>query len=140
MTAKDMASSLFNQAKFILKEAENCYAEGAWNLVVRRCQEVTGLALKSALIWAGIQPPRLHDVGSVLLNHAGSFPQEFAKHIPQMASISASLAATRGLSFYGDEKRGIPPESLFNASDAEEAIRKAKFVLEQCEKLFGGGE
>ncbi len=140
MTTRERALSLLNQAKIVFKEAESLYVKGAWNLVVRRCQEVVELALKSALIWVGIQPPRLHDVGAVLEKHAESFPQDFAKHIGQMASISASLEAVRGTSFYGDEKRGIPPEALFHSSDAEKAIQEAKFVLEQCEKLLAGGE
>lgn len=96
MTTMKMALSLLNQAKIVLKEAENLNAMGAWNLVVRRCQEVVELALKSALIWAGIQPPRLHDVGPALEKHIRCFPEEFAEHIPQMASISASLEETRG--------------------------------------------
>ncbi|MCX7969588.1 MAG: HEPN domain-containing protein [Armatimonadetes bacterium] len=140
MTTKEMAVSLLKQAKIVLKEAESVCEMGAWNLAVRRCQEVVELALKGALIYVGIQPPRLHDVSPMLEKYAERFPEEFARRIPQMALISASLEAKRGMSFYGDEKRGIPPEALFDVSDAEKAIQEAKFVLEQCEKLLAGGE
>lgn len=131
---------MLTRAKVILEEAISMRTKGFWNLAVRRSQEAVELALKSALIWAGIQPPRVHDVGPALKENASMFPQDFAQHIPKLASISRDLRAERELSMYGDEESGVQPEFLYTEEDATDAIEKAKFVLEQCDKLLGGGD
>ncbi|MFA0731905.1 MAG: hypothetical protein LKKZDAJK_000896 [Candidatus Fervidibacter sp.] len=131
---------MLQRAAIILEEAKNLRARGVWNLVVRRCQESVELALKSALVTVGVQPPRVHDVGPTLKEHSERFPEEFRRHIPQLASISRALRAERELSFYGDEESGVPPEALYGPGDADEALRKAEFVLEKCQALVAGGE
>lgn len=131
---------MLQRAAIILEEAKNLKARGVWNLVVRRCQEAVELALKSALVFVGVQPPRVHDVGPTLKEHSERFPEEFRQHIPHLASISRSLRAERELSFYGDEESGVPPEALYGPDDADEALRKAEFVLEKCQALVSGGE
>lgn len=138
MRNRESAELMLRRAKIIWEEAKSLHAKGAWNLVVRRCQECVELALKSALVWAGIQAPRVHDVGPTLKQHADKFPDKFARHITQLASISRSLRVERELSFYGDEESGMPPEALYSQSDAEEALQKAEFVLRQCEALLEG--
>jgi len=131
---------MLQRAAIILEEAKNLRARGVWNLVVRRCQESVELALKSALVTVGVQPPRVHDVGPTLKEHSERFPEEFRQHIPQLASISRALRAERELSFYGDEESGVPPEALYGPGDADEALMKAEFVLEKCQALIAGGE
>ncbi|MFN3742682.1 MAG: HEPN domain-containing protein [Anaerolineales bacterium] len=79
-----------------------------WNLTLRRAQEAVELALKGALWWAGLEVPRIHDVGVVLRQNRHRFPPEFAAHIPKLASISRALAAERERSFYGDEELSLP--------------------------------
>ncbi|MEM4555088.1 MAG: HEPN domain-containing protein [Candidatus Anstonellaceae archaeon] len=138
MKNKEGANLMLGRAKAILEEAINMRTKGLWNLAVRRSQEAVKLALKSALVWAGIQPPRVHDVGPALRENAGMFPKEFAQYIPKLASISRTLRAERELSMYGDEESGVQPEALYSDEDAQNAIEKAKFVLEQCEKLLVG--
>lgn len=54
---------------------------------------------------AEILPPRAHDVGPVLKDNLGRFPEAFAEAIPKLASISRSLRAKRESSFNGDERR-----------------------------------
>ncbi|RKY70004.1 MAG: DNA-binding protein [Candidatus Latescibacterota bacterium] len=135
MTNKESARIGLRRAKVILEEARGLYSREAWNLVVRRCQEAVELALKSALMWAGIQPPRSHDVGPALRDNADKFPRQFAEAISKLASISRSLRAESDLTFYGDEESGVPPEMLYDREDADEALEKAGFVLERCEKL-----
>lgn len=138
MKNKENAQLMLQRAEVILDEARNLRKRGIWNLVMRRCQEAVELALKSALIFVGIQPPRIHDVGPTLKEHAEKFPPDFRKFIPQLASISRALRAERELSFYGDEESGVPPETLYSADDADEALKKAEFVLEKCHSLLRG--
>lgn len=130
------ARANLQRAQRILEEAQLLCERGAWNLVVRRSQEVVELALKAALWWAGVDVPRLHDVGAVLRQQSHRFPASFAGHIPQLASISRSLSAERERSFYGDEVLNLPPEELYFEHDARDALERAGFVLEVCRHLI----
>jgi len=129
---------MLKRAIIILDEAKSLRSKGAWNLVVRRCQEAVELALKGALVSVGIQPPRVHDVGPTLKEHSEKFSPEFRQYITQLASISRALRAERELSFYGDEESGMPPETLYTLDDADDALKKAEFVLEKCKNLLEG--
>jgi HEPN domain-containing protein len=93
-----------------------------------------------ALLWAGIDVPRIHDVGGILRQHEDRFPREFRQALSSLASISRSLRAEREIAFYGDEESGLPPEMLYVQGDADEALDKAGFVLMQVEKLVGGNQ
>lgn len=136
MTNRGAAESSIKRGKVILHEAEGLSAAGHWSLSVRRSQESVELALKGALAWAGIDVPKVHDVGPLLRQHADRFPPEFAVAIPHLASTSRALRAEREISFYGDPESGIPPEDLYGEDDALEALRKACFVLGQCQSLL----
>jgi len=138
LTNRESAQAMLKRAIIILDEAKSLRSKGAWNLVVRRCQEAVELALKGALVSVGIQPPRVHDVGPTLKEHSEKFPPEFRQYIPQLASISRALRAERELSFYGDEESGMPPEALYTSDDADDALKKAEFVLEKCQNLLEG--
>jgi HEPN domain-containing protein len=131
----DAARRGLDRASLILEEALHLRSRGAWKLVVRRCQESVEIALKAALIWAGLDVPRVHDVGPVLQQHRERFPAHFQAMIGRLASISRALRAEREISFYGDEQSGVPPEALYTTEDADEAIGRAQTVLEACRKL-----
>ena len=76
MTNQQAARYNLQRAKIILEEAEHLKDQKAWNLVVRRCQEAVELALKGALLWIGINVPRIHDVGGILVQHTERFPED----------------------------------------------------------------
>ncbi len=135
MNTQEAAQSNLARALLILDEAYHFRDRGAWNLVVRRCQEAVELALKGALAWAGLAVPRIHDVGLLLRQHDDRFPTEFARQVPRLASISRMLRAERERSFYGDEESGLPPEMLYSDYDAADALEKAEFVIEVCRSL-----
>lgn len=134
MTNLEMARSYARQARWILEEAERHQQGGAWHLVVRRCQEAVELALKAALRAAGLEIPHVHDVGIFFLDHAERFPDFLAKQLDRVVSISRRLREEREISFYGDDAVGAPPDRLYAAQDAEEALGDARFVLELCER------
>lgn len=136
MTNHGAAESSIKRAKVVLQEAETLSAAGHWSLSVRRSQESVELALKGALAWAGIDVPKVHDVGPLLRQHADRFPPQFSDAIPKLASMSRALRAEREISFYGDPESGIPPEELYGEEDALEALRKARFVLGHCQSLI----
>ena len=136
MNNREAAGLALERAEVILSEAASLRAKGVWNLVVRRAQEAVELALKGALLWAGLEVPWIHDVGVFLRQNRRRFPAEFARQIPRLASLSRALGAERERSFYGDEESGLPPEMLYEELDAAEALEKATFVLETCRQLI----
>ena len=129
------ARTYVERAGSVLEEAKFLYDREKWNLVVRRCQEVVELALKGALLWAGVDFPRAHDVGATLRRNVDRFPEFFACNVPRMASLSRRLRAERELSFYGDEETGLPPEELYSEDDAREALAQAEWAWELCDRL-----
>jgi HEPN domain-containing protein len=124
------------RAEVIFAEAQSLQAKEVWNLAVRRAQEAVELALKGALLWAGLEVPWVHDVSMILRKHRSRFPADFARHIPRLAAVSRALGAERERSFYGDEESGLPPEMLYGEYDAAEALEKATFVLGACRSLI----
>jgi HEPN domain-containing protein len=109
---------------------------GAWNLVVRRCQETVELALKGALRAVGVEVPKVHDVGITLKDHADRFPEVLRESVPRLASISRRLRRERELAFYGDEETGTPPQWLYTQEDAEGALQEAGQVLSWAEAVL----
>ena len=133
MTNHDLARSHVRQAREILGEAQRHHANRTWHLVVRRSQEAVELALKGMLRDAGIEIPRVHDVGAFLRVHTERLPPVLRAALDRLVAISRRLRLERELSFYGDETVGTPPEQLYTAEDAEAALRDAGFVVALCE-------
>jgi len=132
MTADEMARSYLRRAQAVFREAERLHADGAWNLVVRRCQEAVELALKSVLRAAGAEVPKVHDVSGALRRNAGRLPAHLAREIDTLVSASRRLREERELAFYGDEETDTEAESLFSRADADEALETARRVLHLC--------
>ena len=57
----------------------------------REAREVLKLALKGMLRAAGVEPPKWHDVGAVLQNHADRFAPEIRDSFPELAAASEWL-------------------------------------------------
>ncbi len=136
MTNRTAARAFLHQATLVLEEARSLRRRGAWNLVVRRCQEAVELCLKAALRAAGVEVPRLHDVGATLRAHAARFPDPLRGEVTELAAISRRLTRERELAFYGDEETDTPPQDLYGESDAERALADAERVLAWTEAVF----
>jgi HEPN domain-containing protein len=132
MTADEMARSHLRRAGTVLREAERLRAEGAWNLVVRRCQEAVELALKSVLRAIGAEVPKIHDVGGALRRNLARLPPAIAGEIDTLVSASRRLREERELAFYGDEETETAAEALYTEADADDALRTARTVLDLC--------
>lgn len=139
MTNDVMARGCLARALARAEAIEVFLAAQAWPDVVRTAQEAVELLLGAALRAAGVEPARTHDPADSLRASAGRFPAWFAEKIPDLAAVSTELAGERGIAFYGDERRGIPPDRLFGREDAERAVEQLSFVRELCERLLGGG-
>jgi hypothetical protein len=94
------------------------------------------LALKGILRQVGVEPPKQHDVGYLVIEFKDRLPREVAEEAKKIAAISKWLRKEREFSFYGDVDF-IPTEE-YTLKDAQKAINDAKFVLQMAEKVMMG--
>ena len=135
MTNDALAASYLKKVRSRLKVLDVLLADEAWSDVVREAQELVELSLKAMLRWAGLEPPKVHDVGPHLRAHHQRFPPGIDATIPRLAEISARLRKEREFAFYGDVD--FIPTDQYTKADAEAARADAAFVAAQMQTLLG---
>lgn len=133
MTNLTLAQSYILKAKKRLKVLDLLFAEEAYSDVIREAQELVELALKGLLRQAGVDPPKQHDVGGLLVEFRERFTEEVSSHAEKLAQISKWLRKERELAFYGDVD--FIPTAEYSKDDAERAIIDSRFVLDIAEKV-----
>lgn len=128
MTNSELAKSYLIKATKRLKILSILKEDEAYSDVIRESQEIVELSLKGMLREVGVEPPRWHDVGSLIIKFKKKFPEEVSKNAERLASISKWLRKEREFAFYG-EADFIPTEE-YDLEDAERAISDAKFVVD----------
>lgn len=136
MTKSELARAYLEKASKRRRVLEVLMEENAWSDVVREAQELVELALKGMLREVGVDPPKWHDVGSILLEQARLFPEAIRLLLPELARISKWLRKERELAFYGDTDF-IPTEE-YSERDAERALNDAVYVLEAARRHIEG--
>ena len=137
MKNTSMARSYLRQAEERLHHARETLNRGNYAYVVRQCQEAVELSLKAALRFAGVEPPKWHDVGPILKRESSRFPDWFQAEIATLSRYSRVLRREREPAMYGDEETGATPEELYEKEDAEDALHKAEYVYLTVSKLIG---
>ncbi|MEW5760429.1 MAG: HEPN domain-containing protein [Candidatus Thermoplasmatota archaeon] len=131
-----MARPYIRDAEKELAQAEVAMQTEDYHIVYRRCQMSIELALKALLRAFGIEYPKEHDVSDALKNIKEKVPSWFAGKIKFISSVSSESAKKRGISIYGDERRGIPANELIKKEDAFNILNNAKEILNDCIKLL----
>lgn len=134
MTNQTLARSYLLKCRKRLKVLELLLEEQAYSDVIREAQELVELALKGILRFIGIEPPKQHDVGELVVAYRDRLPPEVSKKAQRLATISKWLRKEREFAFYGDVDF-IPTEE-YSRDDATRALQDAKFVLEMAEKVI----
>jgi HEPN domain-containing protein len=134
VTNTSLAQSYLVKAKARLKMLAVLLEEAAYSDVVREAQEIVELALKGMLRQVGVEPPKWHDVGRLLEEHAGRFPAEVSAQVSRLAEISAWLRREREFSFYGDID--FIPTEQYGPAEAARAIEDARHVVSVAEKVI----
>jgi HEPN domain-containing protein len=127
VTSADLARSYLAKARLRLQALVVLREGGGHSDVVREAQELVELALKGMLRAVGVEPPKVHDVGQLLVEQAALFPAEVSGGLPQAAAISGRLRRERELAFYGDVD--FIPTEQYTASDATRAYDEATWVV-----------
>lgn len=136
MTNREFGRAYIKDARVILTEAEASLEQRHFHRTVRKCQESVEMALKGLLRVAGIEYPKAHRVGRVLLESAVTQVVS-ADRLRDIARIADELADAREEAFYGSESSSAA--ELFTRDDAVDALLKGKtvemFVRELMERI-----
>jgi len=90
------------------------------------------LSLKALLRLKGIDVPKIHDVGDILLEFKERFSPSTRKVLLKLKRISRYLRKERELSFYGD--LDFIPTERYTKKYAQKAIADAFYVVKIVEK------
>lgn len=134
MTNDDLAKSYFIKAEKRLKILDILLNEEDYSDVVREAQEIVELCLKGMLRFVGVEPPKYHDVGPLIIEHKKRFKGISSKEIMKLARISRKLRKERELAFYGDID--FIPTDEYTREDAIEAMKGANYVVSIARRLL----
>jgi HEPN domain-containing protein len=127
MRNRALAGDYVRRAGARLRALDVLFEAASWADVVRESQEVVELALKGLLRAAGVDPPRIHDVGDVLIAERARLPAAIASEVERLAEASRELRRDRELAFYGAED--LTPSDFYHRRDAESAREAARLVV-----------
>ncbi len=133
MNTNLLAKEYLERCKKRLKAIKLLYREKSYADVVRESQEIVELCGKGILRCAGIDPPKWHDVGDIVMDLAEKY-KNFKKEFKKYSKISKWLRKERELAFYG-ELDFIPSEE-YKEKDAKKAIEGAEFSINLLKKFL----
>jgi hypothetical protein len=117
-----------------LEVLELFLSKGAYSDVVREAQEAVELILKAMLRQVGVEPPKWHDVGELLVASEIRLPEHVRPHVRRMAAVSAWLRKERELAFYGDAD--FLPTEEYTREQASQALSDARFCAEMAREVI----
>ena len=91
---------------------------------------------KGILRAIGVEPPKFHDVGGLLLEHQDKLASAVRSDVPRAADISKRLRRERELAFCGDID--FVPTEEYSADDGRRAYEEAAWVLDLAARVIGG--
>jgi len=127
MQNRSLVADYLTRAGHRLAAIDVLYERASWADVVRESQEVVELTLKALLRHAGIEVPRVHDVGNLLEEHRDLLPAPLEGDVERLAEISRRLRRDRELAFYGSED--LTPSEFYREADAKAARAQAQDVV-----------
>jgi HEPN domain-containing protein len=128
MNNTDLNGRLILEAQMIMEEARRAFESGAWNLVVRRVQEVVELSLKGLLKLMGVESPKTHDVGDTFAKICTEKKIDIkGRELTEMQQISHQLAQDRAPAFYMEKE--------YTREQANQALQSAEKVLTGAQEL-----
>lgn len=132
MKNTDIGAAYIKDPGIILEESEESYNKGHYHRTIRKCQESIELALKGLLRLKGIEYPKSHRIGKILVE---TFTDELDTNFLQKAAdLSDQLAIDREASFYGSED--VTAEELFDEDDAKDILEKTKYIINYVHELL----
>ena len=112
----------------IMEEARRALDSEAWNLMVRRSQEVVELSLMGLLKLIGVESPKSHDVGDTFAKICREKKIAIeGEKLAEMQRISHQLTRDRAPAFYMEKE--------YTQEQASQALQSAETVLTEAEEM-----
>jgi hypothetical protein len=129
MNNRERSEKLFDAARRIYQQVEENLSANAWNLAVRRSQEVVELVLKGLLSEMGVEYPKVHDVAQVFIEEVERRGLKVERSTAEkILETSSELSRKRAPAFYF--------EADYTEFEARDAARAAKEILSLGEDLL----
>lgn len=116
MSHGEIAKTYLVKARVRLEALGFCYGREAHSDVVREAQEVVEIALKGILWHIGVEPPKIHDVGRLILEGREELPDEVGRLAGELVRV------------HGDVD--LVPTAEYGPDQAKQAIDDARLVIE----------
>ena len=128
MNNYDLGKKLLAEVEEIIDDMARAYARKAWNLTVRRAQEVVELTLKGLLKIMGVEFPKVHNVGDIFSRICREKAIEIdSETLTRIDQISSELAEDRAPSFYFEKD--------YELEEAREAKENAEWIRNLAKDL-----
>lgn len=138
MNGEALAREYLRKAKNRLRAVRILQEGGSYDDVIRECQEIVELVLKGILRKVGLDPPRTHDVGAVLTDHAHRLPPAWRADLAEIVSLSKELSEERAQSFYGDEEGAGTFLDRYGKESADRVLERTERLVVLYEEAVGG--
>lgn len=134
MTTDDLAQDYYKRSIMRSKALKVLLDEGAYPDVVRESQEIVELLLKGFLRKKLIDPPKWHDVSSILIENKDRLSPSISSHLIEITAFSKYLRRERENAFYGEED--IIPLEHFDRKIAQDSYDKVLWLLQLFKPEF----
>lgn len=128
MSNDELAAAYLKKAILRLEILPAYIQKEGYSDAIREAQEIVELATMGMLRMIGIDPPKWHDVYSLIAEHRDKFPLAVQQRIPELVALSQRLRKEREIAMYGDID--MIPTSLYSRADAERALAEAALAVE----------
>ncbi|HID64597.1 MAG TPA: HEPN domain-containing protein [Anaerolineae bacterium] len=140
MTNHELMWAWLEEAEHRLIEARTWLEQAWYHRVVCLSQESCELAQKALLAFYGMDVPKEHHLHKLVGQQppVRQLPRQVQRRLFQSGQ---ALSRDRIPSFYGAPD-GTPPQALYDAKRAQEALEQAHFVIETVKALIeaAGGQ
>jgi HEPN domain-containing protein len=127
MTNLDLAKDYIIRAGHRLKALEVLYVEGAYPDVIRESQEILELILKAYLRSLKIDPPKWHDVSSIMVENSHILHKTVTDQMNLIVNLSKYLRKERENSFYGDDD--LIPLNSYTKDESARVMNETKQIF-----------
>lgn len=134
MTNKDLSKDYFIRVRNRAQSIQTLFNLASYPDVIRETQEAFELLLKGYLRLLKIDPPKWHDVGSILQDNQNLIVNEILKHLDEIVSFSKYLRKEQENAFYGDDD--LIPLATYTEEEAKACLLKLNFFIKLFEIEF----
>lgn len=118
---------LFIAADECIKQAQDSFDRGVWNISIRRAQEAVELDLTAILALIGIHYPKDHDQAPLAIRTLKIHGFDLGTDAEKIEKISIDLSRKRGPALHQEEG--------YEKEDAQKSLDDANFVISKIQKI-----